>query len=112
VRDPELYIGHILDCIGKIESFTLKVTEEEFYRNFLIQDAVIRNIQVIGEASKKFEQHFRDSNPQIPWRKITAMRNKVVHEYFGIDLPAVWNVVADDLSELKAQMISLRNNIR
>lgn len=111
MRDAQLYITHILESIYKIELFTQNVSEEEFYKNFLIQDAVIHNIQIIGEASKKFEKHFKESNPQIPWRQMAAMRNKVVHEYFGIDLPAVWNVVKVDLSELKAQMLFLRGKI-
>ncbi|WKZ60703.1 MAG: DUF86 domain-containing protein [Cyclobacteriaceae bacterium] len=101
----------MLNSISRIEQYTRDISEEEFYTNFLIQDAVIRNIQVIGEASKKFEESFKESNLHIPWRKIGAMRNKIIHEYFGIDLPAVWQVVAVDLMILKDQLLDLQNKL-
>lgn len=111
MKNPNIYILHILSSISRIEQYTQDITEEEFYSNFLIQDAVIRNIQVIGEASKKFEEEFRESNAHIPWRKIGAMRNKIIHEYFGIDLPAVWQVITVDLMILKDQLLKLQNKL-
>jgi uncharacterized protein with HEPN domain len=111
VKNPSIYILHILNSISRIEHYTVNITEEEFYRNFLIQDAVLRNIQVIGEASKKFEESFKESTSHIPWRKISAMRNKVIHEYFGIDLPAVWQVVKVDLIILKNQLLDLQSGL-
>ena len=112
MKDSNIYILHILNSISRIEQYTKEISEKEFYNNFLIQDAVIRNIQIIGEASKKFEESFKETNAHIPWRQITAMRNKVIHEYFGIDLPAVWQVVNIDLVTLKNQLLELQSKTK
>ncbi len=98
----------MLNSITRIEQYVHNVSESDFYANFLIQDAVIRNIQIIGEASKKVQDAFKQKEAHIPWRKIGAMRNKVIHEYFGIDLPSVWQVVTVDIIELKKQLTDLQ----
>ncbi|MFN5170783.1 MAG: DUF86 domain-containing protein [Cyclobacteriaceae bacterium] len=108
MKDHRVFVLHILNAISRVEQYIENVSEEEFYRNILIQDAVIRNIQIIDEASKKFDEAFFSANPQIPWRQIGAMRNKLVHEYFGVDLPSVWTVVVADLPQLKEHMLELR----
>lgn len=107
MKSDKLFIIHILDAINRIESYTNNVSEQEFMTHFMIQDAVIRNIQIIGEASKKISQPLRDKYTGIEWRKIAGMRNKVIHEYFGIDLPLVWQVVKHDLPKLKSQITKL-----
>ncbi|MCE2935047.1 MAG: DUF86 domain-containing protein [Cyclobacteriaceae bacterium] len=109
MKDNRLYVLHILNAIGRIEQFTHGISEDQFCQSILIQDAVIRNIQVIGEASKKFDDAFCNAHPHIPWRQIGAMRNKLVHEYFGVDLPSVWSVVIIDLPVLKQNMLELKS---
>lgn len=111
MKDQKLYILHILDSISRIERYTDGLSEDEFYKDFLIQDAVIRNIQVIGEASKKVDILIKEAHTDIPWRQIAAMRNKVIHEYFGVDLQAVWQVIIIDLATLKYQMTELQNKL-
>ncbi len=112
MKDPNLYILHILNSVSRIEQYIKGISEKDFYNNFLIQDAVIQNIQIIGEASKKFEETFKKKHSHIPWRQIGAMRNKVVHEYFGIDLPAVWQVINVDLITLKNQILELQSKAK
>lgn len=100
---------NILDCISSIEEYTRSVTKEEFFSNFMIQDAVVRNLEIIGEASKNIPPEVKEKFPTIPWRDINAMRNKLVHEYFRVDAETVWNVVQLDLHELKNHATTILN---
>jgi uncharacterized protein with HEPN domain len=86
------------------------MSEQQFLDNFLVQDGVMRNIEIIAEASKKISDDVKKMFPEIPWRKIVAMRNKIIHEYFGIDLKAIWNVITIDMLELKEQIIKIKNS--
>lgn len=80
------FIKHILGAIERIESYTEGLSETDFMNNFLIQDGVIRNLEIIGEASKKITTLKKNQNPAIPWKKISGMRDKLIHDYFGVDL--------------------------
>jgi len=100
-KDDNVYINHILDSISKIEDFIKDLDFDKFAENFLVQSGVIRELEVIGEASKNLSPEFIDSLPDIPWRDIGDMRNKLIHEYFNIDLEAVWKTATEDLPELK-----------
>jgi uncharacterized protein with HEPN domain len=108
VKSSQILASHILGAIDRIEKYTEGMSKQQFLDNFLVQDAVIRNIAVIAEASKKIHVDVKDAFPQVPWRKIMAMRNKVIHEYFGIDLETLWNVVEVDIPELKDQIVKIR----
>ena len=92
---------HILDSISHIDQYTRGVEKEEFLSNFIIQDAVVRNLEIIGEACKYISPEVKENFPDIPWRDINGMRNKLVHEYFRVDPEIVWNVVQFDLEDLK-----------
>jgi uncharacterized protein with HEPN domain len=109
MKDPLILVSHILDSIYRIEQYMLDIDENSFYKDFLVQDAVIRNLEIIGEASRSLTKEFKGQKPDVPWRKINAMRNKLIHEYFIIDIETVWNVVQLDLPELKQAMLSLLN---
>jgi len=100
-RDVGLYVRDIWDSILAIEEYTRGLTEEEFCSNRLVQDAVIRRIEVIGEAVKNIDEKFRANYPDIPWKGIARMRDKIAHEYFGVDIKRVWEVVKRDLPELE-----------
>lgn len=87
-----MYLRHILECIETIEENTHS-GEQAFYRSKMIQDAVIRNLKIIGEATKRISEELRNQYPQIPWREMAGLRDVLIHDYFGIDLNIVWNVV-------------------
>lgn len=104
-KDNLVYIFHIRDCIAKIENYTEDITENDFLGEAIIQDAVLRNIEIIGEATKKLDQSFRKKYSEIEWRKIAGLRDKLIHDYMGVDLWAVWAIVQEVLPQFKLQDI-------
>jgi|SRR3989344_1830857 len=101
LKDPIVFIKHIRDSILEIDSFVEGVSKEEFIKSRLIQNAVIRSIDVIGEAVKNLSSDFRNKYSEVPWIKIAGMRDKIIHNYFGVDLETVWKVIGSDISKLK-----------
>ncbi len=97
----ELYRSHIGDAIGKIETYVRGLSFVAFEKDFLVQDAVIREFEVIGEAAKYLSDAFKIKHPGIQWREVTDMRNKLVHEYFDVDSELVWTAIEEDLPKLK-----------
>jgi uncharacterized protein with HEPN domain len=108
-RDYRDYINDILESIADIESFIEGMTFEDFLRDKKTQNAVIRSIEVIGEAAKKIPKSIRDKYPSIPWKKMTGMRDKVIHEYFGVDLKILWKTIKEDIPSIKPLIEQLRN---
>lgn len=104
MKDPDIYLEHILEAIQKIERYMGVATEEIFYGDTLLQDAVIRQLEVIGEASKQIPQSLRKEMSDVEWTSIVGLRNKLIHEYFGVDVQAVWLVVKEDLHFLKSEI--------
>jgi len=107
-KDMRVYIDDVLECIDKIEEYTEGVGEGEFYENTQIQDAVIRRLEIVGEAIKNIPVDFREQYPNIPWRKIAGMRDVLIHGYAGVNLLRVWRVVIDDLPDLKEKFRVIR----
>jgi len=103
-RDYRLYIKDILDCIEKIEEFTAGMDYEDFVENDLVCSAVIRKLEVIGEASKKVPDFIRTRFSDIPWSDMARMRDKLIHFYFGVDYEIVWKVVKEELPKLKPKI--------
>ncbi len=99
-----LYFEHILESIDKIERYTDKIELNHFLKNSIIQDAVIRNFEIIGEATKKIPKDIRNQYPDIQWKNMAGMRDKLIHDYIGVDLWAVWGVVEEILPTLKPQI--------
>jgi len=106
-KDPKIFLKHIIESIEAIESRLAKITKEEFEKNITIQDAVIRRIEIIGEAVKNLPAEFKRNHLGIEWRKIAGMRDKLIHEYFGISLNIVWTTARRDLPKLKKQILGL-----
>ena len=101
-RDYRLYLEDILEAIRKIKEYTDKTDFSTFSKDTKTQDAVVRNLEIIGEASGRIPEKIRQLAPGIEWRKIVGIRNILAHEYFGISLPIVWDVVQNKLDELSA----------
>lgn len=113
-RDPQRlpdYLGHILEAIERIQSYVEDVGEAGFLSSKIIQDAVIRNLEVIGEASRNIERthpEFAAAHPEIPLALANDMRNALVHGYFKVDLKIVWNTIHCDLPGLRSQVQAAR----
>ncbi len=100
-RDFRLYLDDILEDIHQIRTYLVDQSEEAFTKDRKTQDAVIRNLEIIGEAAGKLPEQVQKNEPGIDWRKITGLRNILIHEYFGINLPIVWDVVQNKLGPLE-----------
>jgi uncharacterized protein with HEPN domain len=100
-KDDLVYIDHIKESIERIKSYVIEITREEFEYNLLIQDAVIRNFEIIGEASKKISKDFKEAYPEIPWKDVAGMRDKLVHDYLGVDIDVIWEAINEDLPFLE-----------
>ena len=107
MKSDKTYLGHILDAIGQIENYTRIASREEFLENGMMHDAVIRQIEIIGEASNNVSAMLQEQHSEIPWGQIVGMRNRVVHAYFDIDLDIAWDIVESDLPVLKSQVQKL-----
>lgn len=103
-RAHKLFIEDILDSINKIEEYIKGMNYEVFAKNRLVIDAVIRNLEIIGEAAKNIPANERDKTPDIPWRRMVGLRNIAVHEYFGVDLSIVWRIITKNLPETKPKI--------
>jgi uncharacterized protein with HEPN domain len=106
VKDERVYLGHIRDAINDIEEYTA-VGRDAFMVERMRQDAVIRKLEIIGEAVKQLSNVTRERRPEIPWKQIAGMRDRLTHGYFGVDLTLVWRVVERDLPALKAAVMAL-----
>jgi uncharacterized protein with HEPN domain len=109
------YLEHILEAIERIELYLEDTDEVSFLNDIKTQDAVIRNFEVIGEAAHNIERHharFAAAHPEVPWIVIYAMRNRVAHGYFRIDLELIWKTIHNDLPELHAQIRNLIDDLR
>ena len=100
-RDDTVYLHHILDAIESIENYTKGMSENEFLSNSMAHDAVVRQIEIIGEAARNVSDEFQNKHPNLPWTRMIGIRNKITHEYFNVNYAIVWDTVKDDLPLLK-----------
>jgi uncharacterized protein with HEPN domain len=96
----KIRLQHVLDAITEIQSFTKDVNYEDFQESSLIQSACVRQLEIIGEACNHLSKDLMDQNSQIPWSEIIGLRTIIVHQYFGVDINVIWDVIQVDLSEL------------
>ena len=106
-KEPKLFLEDILAAAAKVEKYTDGLSYDKFIDNDLVSDAVIKNILVIGEATKNISDEIRQLNPQIEWRKMAGMRDMIIHGYFSINYRIVWDVVKNKIPELKKQVEQL-----
>lgn len=100
-RDPKIYIQDILEAITRIEQYTKELTYDEFTKDNKTIDATIRNFAVIGEAAKNIPATLKKKHNEIPWRRMAGMRDKIIHQYFGVDPKILWNTAKTDLPTIK-----------
>lgn len=106
-KDPKIFLQHIKESIEQLVAYTSNLSQKEFYSSTLIQDAVARRLEIIGEATKNLPESFKRRHPEIPWKKISGLRDVLIHEYFGVDLKLLWNIIEKDLKTLKKQIETL-----
>ena len=102
-----VYLKHIWDAVLNIEKFTKGFDYKKFSTNKLVQNGVIRELEIIGEATKRLSADFKRSYKDVPWKDIAGMRDKLIHDYFGTDIRVVWQTVKQDLPELKKEIKDL-----
>ena len=107
-KDVNIFLAHILESIEKIEKFTESMSKKEFLESPQAQDAVIRRLEIIGEATKNLPKEFMQKHLEIPWGELTRMRDKLIHAYFGVDLNLTFRIVKEDLPDLKKKILKIR----
>ena len=107
-REPDVLLDDIRSSIGKIARYTAGLNEASFLADEKTIDAVIRNPEIIGEAAKQLPAEFKAQNPQIPWPQIAGLRNRIVHDYAGIDLQLVWQILKTAIPKLALQIAELK----
>jgi uncharacterized protein with HEPN domain len=103
-KDPKVFLSHILESIQLIEEYSKSLTQAKFHKNRPLQDAIIRRLEIIGEAVKNLPVSFKTKYPDVPWRQIAGMRDILIHEYFDVDLVLTWKVVKHELPRIKKKL--------
>jgi uncharacterized protein with HEPN domain len=109
-RTPELFLADILDAISSIKEYTGSMGEEEFYSDKKTGDAVIRNLEIIGEATKNLPTEIKKKNSEVNWRVISGMRDKLIHQYFGVSQKILWETIKSDLPVFEKQIKKIRKD--
>lgn len=110
-KDISVFLDHILESVTLIGEYTMRVSDNDFYHDTELQDAVMRRLEIIGEAIKHIPDDFRTAYPSIAWKSIAGLRDKLIHEYFGVDTHLVWGLVKKDLPILEKEIQRIRSSL-
>lgn len=111
MKDDIVFLHHILESAELIEDYISDTTKDNFLTSYKTQDAIIRRLEIIGEATKNISLNFKKKHPQLPWKAMAGMRDVVIHDYFGIDFHEIWDTAFYDIPELKQQIIDILKTI-
>ncbi len=111
-RKPSVVIGDILGCISRMQQYTSDLSFEAFAQNFMVAEACLYNIQIIGEAVVHLPDELKQKETPIPWKLMKGMRNRLIHEYFGTDLPLVWRVIKEDIPSFEATLKTIMASLQ
>ena len=103
-RDWRILVDDIISSVNKIENYVTGLTFEEFDQNSMIIDAVVRNLEIIGEAATKIPDEIQVENTQVPWKKLKGIRNRIIHEYFAIDTSIIWFIAQNEIHQLRENL--------
>jgi uncharacterized protein with HEPN domain len=109
--EPVLLLGDILESIEKIKKYTSGISFQEFINDDKTKDAVVRNFEIIGDAATRFPQELKERFPHIQWQRIRGFRNRIVHDYMGVDYRIVWTIIDHDLTELSKEIVEVMNKL-
>lgn len=110
-KNDSVYLIHILSSIERVEEYTDSMEKDDFLSSNLVQDGTIRQIEIIGEATKNLSKDFREKYPQVPWSDIAGMRDRLIHHYFGVNLKDVWYTVKVDIPALKNEILAILDDL-
>jgi uncharacterized protein with HEPN domain len=111
MKEDLIFIEHILDSINAIESFSRNLKKEELSSNRLKQSAIVREIEVIGEAVKNISENLKTKHKEVGWREIAGTRDKMIHHYFGVDLDIIWGIIDNDIPNLKEKISRIKKEL-
>lgn len=110
---PDLALTeHMVQALDRIEELTTRISEDQFRADWVVQNALIHELQVFGEAAGRLSDSLRSARPEIPWRKVNGLRNRLVHEYFAVDLRVVWDTAIRDMPRIRPTILELRESLR
>ena len=107
MKDDKIYIEHILQSIDRIEAYLSGKDHQSFSDDFMTQDAVVRQLEIIGEATKRISKELRNINPQVPWSDMAGMRDILIHDYIDVDIDIVWKTASESIIKLKSLLLNL-----
>jgi len=108
-KDADL-LNDIVEAINRISTYTANISYDEFLLDFKSQDAVIRNLEILGEAVKLLSEDFKNNNPDLPWKEISGTRNKLIHDYFGVNIDIVWDIIKNELPSVLNKIRKISNH--